>query len=55
MGPEAKQAPKNPCSAGWAALDADDLESRDKYGRLLGYLWCLYRKVYFEDSSARLG
>ncbi|MGY0287374.1 MAG: hypothetical protein ACUX7D_01210 [Candidatus Methanodesulfokora washburnensis] len=55
MGPEAKQALENLCQ--WslqgvsAALDTDDLEPRDKYGRLLGYLWCPYSGVRFVDGS----
>ena len=55
MGPEAKQALENLCKLALrgskAALDMDDLEPRDKYGRLLGYLWCPYMGVRFEDGS----
>ena len=44
MGLEAKQALEDLCRAWWGArwawLDVDDLEPRDEYGRLLGYLWC---------------
>ena len=58
MGPEAKQALENLCWAALqgiaAALDVDDLEPRDTYGRLLGYLWCPYIQVYFEDGSEML-
>ena len=40
MGPEAKQALESLCrwalQGSEAALDMDDLEPRDKYGRLLG-------------------
>jgi endonuclease YncB( thermonuclease family) len=55
MGPEAKQALENLCKLALqgskAAFDMDDLEPRDKYGRLLGYLWCPYMGVRFEDGS----
>ena len=58
MGPEAKQALENLCKAALqgiaAALDVDDLEPRDTYGRLLGYLWCPYMKVRFDDGSEML-
>ncbi|MCC6049520.1 MAG: hypothetical protein LM580_02365 [Thermofilum sp.] len=55
MGPEAKQALESLCrwalQGSKAAFDMDDLEPRDKYGRLLGYLWCPYMGVRFEDGS----
>ncbi len=39
LGQQAKQALRDLCS-GKAYLDVDDLEPRDRYGRILGYLWC---------------
>ena len=39
LGALARQALSNLC-AGEAYLDVDDLEPRDRYGRVLGYLWC---------------
>jgi endonuclease YncB( thermonuclease family) len=55
MGPEAKQVLESLCrwalQGSKAAFDMDDLEPRDKYGRLLGYLWCPYVGVLFEDGS----
>ena len=41
LGLKAKKLLENYCKINSIAyLDIDDEESRDKYGRLLGYLWC---------------
>jgi hypothetical protein len=39
LGQLAKRALSGLCSSK-AYLDVDDLEPRDRYGRILGYLWC---------------
>ncbi len=39
LGALARQELRSLC-LGEAYLDVDDLEPRDRYGRILGYLWC---------------
>ncbi len=39
LGVQAKQELRGLCP-GEAYLDVDDLEPKDRYGRILGYLWC---------------
>lgn len=50
LGQEAKSQLEQLCKTP-IFLDRDDLEPYDKYGRVLGYLWCPNMSIYFSDGE----